>query len=499
MLEFQSKTTTSTQTQRANTALFASSLFASLLATLVFFSTPGVCVGQQSIEDQFRLAAGNYQRDQFEDAIKGFTDLANQAPDSERAKTGYFYIGESQVQLQNYEAAYQSYQIFRTQLPYHQNSARTLFRMGECAFQLKRYGQSASLLEKFVWTYPDNELREFAMAFLGDVRMQRGEPQLAQKVYESALQFYPQSTMSDRYRFGLARALQAQGYLDEATRFYNFIASQSDSEYRGASLQQLGILDFKNGLIENARSNLTQANEFQQGPDDSRETTYWLARTEMASDNYENAFEHFQTIASDIPDTEIGAAILFDGAVAAARTQRDDTAIRWLSLLRQRWPNTHWVEDALEMQIELAQQSGSDEEALAWIQQFNEEFPDSQSTPKILEYAGRIQYDQHEYRKSIDTFQKLYRRYESEPNFEEQREVWRYYIGLGHLGLKEFKQANIYLTQVKVKEEQTAFRSLVAIARATTLVGLGRSVDAIPMLATYLNTASEENLSLIHI
>lgn len=444
-----------------------------------------IVVGQ-SVEDDYRLAAGHYSRGSFNDSRDAFSKLIQQYPGTEKAVVSHFFLGESEVQLQNYEVAYSQYQAFLAQRPGSQHSARALFRLGECAYQLGRQTQAASLLEKFVWTYPNDPLREFALTFLGDVRMQRGEPQLAQRVYENALQAYPQSSMSQRCRFGLARAVQQLGNYEDASRFYQLLISQAESPYRGQSLMQLGVIDFNNGHVENARSNLFEALPLLTSDEEILETKYWLARSELACQDFEAAFGYLDSVADDVPRSDLGAAILFDGAVAAAKTDRVDVAQRWLSRLRDGWPNSRWSEDALQMQIDLANQTGDSNNSLGWIEQFEKEFPESSRLPGIIEYGGRVQYEEREYKKSIETFQRLLDRFAGDAP-KEERSVWQYYIGLGYLGLKDYNAAKDALFRVKAVSHDSEFKASVSIAKATALIGLGRNIDATPYLQQYLD------------
>ena len=468
--------------QKSLTAVFSKTI---CTAVVVFAFLIPVCGQGQNVDDQYRLAAGHYSRGSFEESRDAFARLAEEHPGTEKAAISYFFLGESEVQLQNYEVAYSHYQAFLTAMPEHQHTSRALFRLGECAYQLRRMTQAASLLEKFAWTYPNDPLREYALAFLGDARLQRNEPQLAQRVFETAMQSYPQSSMSQRYRYGLARAMQQQGYYDEASRFYLFLANQGEGPYLAQSLLQMGIIDFNSGLVENARSSLIQALPALSTNQEVMEANYWLARTELATENYEQAFGYLDSIADDVTEGELGAAILFDGSVAAAKTDRIDTAQRWLARLRDGWPDSRWSENAMQMQIDLATQAGDNQNALGWIEQFEKEFPESDKLPSIIEYAGRIQYENKNYQKSIEMFNRLLDRQENA--VDERQTIWRYYIGLGHLGLKDYGAAYESLTKTKVGSADKPFQASLAIAKATALIGLGRNLGAAPYLQQYLD------------
>ena len=99
------------------------------------------------------------------------------------------------------------------------------------------------------------------MSYLGEIRLRRKEPQLAQRVFESVIQSYPYSTQSQRNRFGLAKALHQQGNTTEAMRFYQMLTTNDSNAMYSQALLQLGIIHYSNGEFDQAQEALTKVLE----------------------------------------------------------------------------------------------------------------------------------------------------------------------------------------------------------------------------------------------
>ena len=58
---------------------------------------------------------------------------------------------------------------------------------------------------------PTMSLNEFALPYLGEIRLKREEPQLAQRAYETALRLYPDSSLSNKCPAGTGQSISNAG------------------------------------------------------------------------------------------------------------------------------------------------------------------------------------------------------------------------------------------------------------------------------------------------
>ncbi len=446
-----------------------------------------------AVDEQYGMAAGFYERGEYAEAIDTFRDLIQSHPETPQAAMSHFFLGESLLQLSDYRAAYPAYQIFLKRFPDHPNSKRARFRLAECASQLDWSEQAVSLWERFIDTYPTDRLNEFALNFLGELRLRRNEPQLARRVFERALQQFPNSSQSNRSRFGLAKSLQMMGQVDQATRFYQMMTSDRASHFFGLSRIQLGIISFDQADYARAREYFRVAGDVMLPSSNRVELEYWLAKIELATGSPEAAFEYLSSIADSQIHEHLKAAIVFDAAVAASRIEEYAASLKWLKQLQTTWPDSRWADVALQLEIELSYKQQLYDEALQRIATFQEDFPAHRNLPQIMEYRGRIHYDRQEYAATVDTFQSLIDSYSDHPDADRYISRWQYFTGLGHLGRQEFELATRIFDTIEVHPDDLVLRANVLLAKAAAAASLNRPQQAKEELERYLATRPDED------
>ncbi|MCH2182354.1 MAG: tetratricopeptide repeat protein [Mariniblastus sp.] len=466
----------------------AKSLLISWLVGLATLLSGAVWCHAQTVNDQYGLAAGYYARAQYGEAIPAFQSIIKNYPNSELAAVSHFFLGESYVQEKEYAKAYPAYQQFLVLLPGHKYSARAQFRMGESAYRLGYISEAATLLEAFTRAYPNQPLHEFSLPYLGQVRLKRNEPQLAQRTFEQALETFPHGEMANQCRLGLADSLLAQGAVDEAARFYEFIKAQTGNPFVGEAALALGKIWFQRNDVNKARFYLQDAVDHLSLTPKLTESKYWLARCDMESGEFSASVSTFQSIVDQPMPRDMKAAVLFDGAIAAFKTNALELAETWLLELQQKWPDTRWAESALAMRADVAYSERDWEAALELVEQFELQYPESVDRMKMEDLAGRIYYEQEDYDRTVQTFKSLLRRSNESPGefSRKNRNVWNYFVGLGLVGKKEYETAIEILESVQLDPTNPDLQSALAIARATALVGLDRSDESIYHLQKYL-------------
>lgn len=441
----------------------------------------------QSVQDDYALAAGFYARGQWDEALAGFNELIRAYPETQQTTLARFFAAEALMQRGQFDDGFLAFQSFLKDHPHHKYAPRATFRMGESAYRIDRYEVALRMLEEFVKKNPFHDLAEFALPYLGEMRLKREEPQLSQRAFETALKMYPDSILSNSCRLGLAKALQRQGHDSEAERFYQFLLSQSDAYHSSEASLQMGIMAFGKRELPAAESYLTHALSLGTSSQSSAEATYWLARTHIELDDFERAIALLQSIVIESLPEKLAASVLFDGAIAAQKSERDALALQWLSALRNRYPDNMMVDDALRMEIDIRQKNGESDQALALIREFRDQHQNSPMQMGVLEAEGRSHYSQQRFEKAIEAFDTLIKQHGNDPGVKAtDRANWRYLKSLGHLGLGDFRGAEESLNQISTAAQSEALKPLVQIALATASFGREDYSSAVGHYREYL-------------
>ncbi len=450
-------------------------------------------VNAQSVKDEYRLAAGYYSRSQWDETATAFRSLIEQYPNTQEASAGHFFLGESLMQIGEFAEAYNAYQVFLQRLPDHLFAPRATFRMGEAAYRVGNFSSAIKLLQIYVRENPEDALNEFALPYLGEIRLKQNEPQLAQRAYERALEQYPQSNLSNQCRLGLAKALQMQGAEAEAIRFYEFLVNFADNDLVGEAQLRLGMIKLTAGDDTAAQQHLLKALPDCDKPESRAEAAYWLARTFAAQGDFERASELLASVTEFRVAEPLASAILFDGAISATKIGNVTMANRLLSDLRRQFPDNDLCDDALHLQVELSQRIDESTNTEKLADQFLDDFPDSPWKPSVLEVRGRIAYQTKAYKRAASSFAELLE--DDQHLHPEQADLdrvnWRYMQGLSHLALAEFPEAESVLEKIDPADQTDLLRPSIQISLATARFGLQKFESGIENYRHYLRLAPE--------
>ena len=203
-------------------------------------------------DDQFAVAAGNYDRQQWKPAVDEFQTFLKNYPNDRRANQSRFFLGEALVQLGKLDAAGQQFHQYLTHEPDGKYARVALFRAGESAYLAGNLAAAKPELESFVAKYGDDRLNAFVLPYLGDITLSAGNAAAASELFRDGLKRFPEGRMQDDCRFGLARALEKQKQLDEAERLYLAVASKPGSSLADAAQFHLGALQYAASRYDSA-------------------------------------------------------------------------------------------------------------------------------------------------------------------------------------------------------------------------------------------------------
>ena len=456
-------------------------------AIAVFTSIQQCCAQAQNPEVQYKLAAGFYERGQWEEASQAFGNFITQHPNVLQTPDASFFLAETLMQQHQFKAAYLHYQQFLKQFAAHPLAVRAMFRMGESAFRDNNTQIAIRMLEEFSRTYPQHELNQYAFSYLGQLRLVKSEPQLAQRAFERSLQNYPNGPMSAESRLGLGNAMMKQGYIKEAKRLFEYCVTQNKAQPSVADEAQLQL-----GLVA-----------LYQQPADHDEAQKWFA---MVAENATNANTRATAILSwarsvggtdpneafDLLEPVVGwelpigikVDLLIESAIAASKTDRTELAIGWLQQVRATKPLNQKILEAVRFEMRLLESQNKVPAAIELAEEFNLEVEKRTLIATTQEAIGREQYSKGDFKGSLKTFGLLLTLQNTKA---EQQMTWRYFEALSYIGLKNLKQAESSLARISDDFSDEKLKSLVQFCKASVKFRLEKYSAAIPYFQKYLS------------
>ncbi|MFT5524315.1 MAG: TolA-binding protein, partial [Pirellulaceae bacterium] len=178
-----------------------------LLSAILFL--PAIVMAGEG-DERFREGYQHYNRSRWKEAADSFATFTTSFPDHSNAAVASFFRAESLLQLKDHQAAGQQYEQFLVQHPGHQYQRHAEFRVAETAFLSARFTKAELELRQFQRRYPDTELINYVMVYLGETQLALGKTEPAEGTFQRALEQFSDNDLGPRYQLGLARALLAQ-------------------------------------------------------------------------------------------------------------------------------------------------------------------------------------------------------------------------------------------------------------------------------------------------
>lgn len=434
-----------------------------------------------SADTQYRLAAGYYERADWNNAFQELRAFTQQYPDHPSAPVARFLIGEALVQLGKYGDARPAFAEFLQQNPDHRYASQALFRMGETAYLSGDLEQARGDLKKFDKLYPDHPYARYALPYLGEIALAVRDGQDAQAVYDQALQRFPDGPMADECRFGLGRSFELLGDDEQAHRFYTFLAENPAGVLAdNASLQQARLHYQRKQFAEAERILVSFAKSYPRS-ELTIDARYWLGMAQSAQENWAEASRTLVGASQSAGDHPLAAAVEFAAAEALRKDNQPDTARDHYERVLSKWPASQWADDALQTRIQLALLADQHEQVDALSAEFEERFADSPLQPFVQESLGRSLLQREQYAGASAAFKSLT---ETEGDAAASA-AHLYLLGLAQLGAKQYEAAIQSLDRIGSVEDNE-IRAAAHLARASAYTGLREFEKAADAQRAYL-------------
>lgn len=485
-------------------------------------------------EDDFQVAVESYRRKDWDAAASSFRRFLQTAPrDHARMPMARLYLGLTLFNQQNYREARTTFREWVRDYPESRNLGDTMYRLAECSYRLEDLPAAEQEFTAFIEKFPQHEFLEWALPYLGDVQLRRGDAERAAETFRRSLAKHPQGAMAEDAKFGLALAREALNQPDAAIALYRELASNPDGERAGEAQLKLATRLFDLGRFDEAgkaydeletkfpghryvplaRLNAGFAwyrlGDFARAHDrfakaaEDRElavsAAYWRGLSLKAAGKYAEAAAALAAasrIDSPQKTKELAGEIAFHWADSELRAgNRDAARARFLAFAGEMREHP-LADDALHLAGELTFQQGDLAAAQQLVEQFEKQHPQSPlAVPhsllsgRVLDSRGEKSSDEQErtahYESAIARFQQAL----SEARQPQHVALARFHLArtLSKLGRHEQVIETAAPLSQELREGKAATEYAdVLILQADSLLALAKFEEAVQIAGDYL-------------
>ncbi len=437
-------------------------------------------------DDQYNVAAGHYRDQRWKLAAEEFQTFLSEYPADQRTAQVTFFLGETLVQLEQFAEARQHFQEFLRRAPKHRYARRAEFRQGETAYLSGQAELAKRDLQTFAKNRPDDPLNGYVLPYLGELAFNENDHAAAKDYFTRALKKYPANTMANDCRFGLARALEGLGEVDEAARFYGFLIDQPNQPLADDAALRLGMLQIEAQRFQEAQAAL--ADFAAKYPDSPWKipARYWLAKSFSALQEAKAAHDVLNEASQQAPPVEHELAVAWAmlSAEAARRAGDAAEARQEFEHVVKQWPRSEWADDALQAAMNIASQANDLAAVESLTADFLVDYPESPLRRSVLRLRGRTLLKTNNNTAAAGVFTQIIAA-------GNQTAYDAYYLGLARLGEGRPERALEALRRVGAEVEQESLQAGVQAAIAAALVALERWDESIEPLRKYLELAPQ--------
>jgi len=399
-------------------------------------------------DDQFAVAAGHYQHQEWKLAVEEFRTFLAKYPDERRANECVFFFGEALRQLGKFDEARRQFQTYPGREPKGKHAAAALFGSAEAAYLAGNFGAAKPDLAGFLEKHPDDPLNAFALPYLGDIALSGGDVAAAVGYFQKALKQFPEGRLQDDCRFGLARALEKQNQTEEAEQLYAAVAGKPGSSLADAAQLHLGALQ------------------------------YALGKYDLALQSF-SAFEGRLAKSPWRPNARLGCGL------ALLKLNRPGEAIKQFdAALAIPSSDEEVAQQAVQGKAQAALQmkdyAALDREAA----QFEKRFPKSPLRNDMRRMLARSLVERKEYERAVALLETLIDGVPAGGAGQQDLEN-RYLLAVGYEGLRHYNDALAALLPV-VDNAKGPLKSDAQLIRGSLLIALKRYAEAIAPLEAFL-------------
>ena len=386
------------------------------LALLVAFVSANCCLSTGVLHaddalDDYNLAVGLYNASRWTLAADTFRDYLKKHPQHVKVPYARLFLGLTLINLKQYDEARATLRTYVANYPKSRNIAEAMYRVAECSYLLGDVKAAGAELQTFIDHNADSPLCEWALPYLGDIRLRQKQPQQAATLFEQALKKYPESRLADDAKFGLARSYEQLKQSEKAVKLYQeLIKSEGSPRAADALINLAGYYFEKQNYAEAAQAYLDLVTKFPESPlastaqlnagfafyqagdfpqaiaafekckqDKGNFVTgcYWQGVSQKSLKQYDAAVKSLQEAYDHDSQGPMVEEILYQWADTEYRRQEYQKSQKLFLELVDRFPQGKYADNSLHFAAESALLSDHITDAEKLVERFNKEYPNS--------------------------------------------------------------------------------------------------------------------------
>lgn len=282
------------------------------------------------------------------EAQSHFRSYIDEAPTSPEVPFAWLSLAFCQWRLGELEPASASLSELTRVLPAESAlEGDVLFLSGQVAAGLERPEAAESAWSKYLAEHAGGPREARVLRDLARLSEANGDPAAAIGYLERRVDEHPRAAGADEALYRLAWLRQEEGQADEALAAYErLIEEYPESGFIGDAQYRLGDLAYAAEDYDRARTRYEAALASPEAERLGEFARYRIAWTYQRQEQWAKAFECFESLAEQHPETALGTESLFLGAEAAAKIGRADDERRLLEAFLARAGRHEYTPDA---------------------------------------------------------------------------------------------------------------------------------------------------------
>ncbi len=209
-----------------------------------------------SFADQiyFKKAEIYYGMNEYDKAESSYKDFITKFPSSKLISEAYYWIGKSAQNLNQYDEAIFNFKRVFESFPKSESAAAAVIEMANIYNNLKRYDDALSILNKAIDKLSQSSRLPEIMYLKGVTLSNKGDVSNAYAAYDEVVQSYRETIFAQKAKFELGLIELAAKRYDNATQYFQGLASNRTDDLGAKAQFYLGETLFAQDKITDAIS-----------------------------------------------------------------------------------------------------------------------------------------------------------------------------------------------------------------------------------------------------